>query len=133
MNIPGALTGTTIALVVAGIVESALPVVAGMSAVTESRVQNTYSARVQGYKIKDCLVVGGSFVGWQKVSSTWLETPFAFVDDATPNDSKPRAFDKQDFGVWRWDDIQEDAEQVRLSMQHNCDGHLTITTINLSL
>lgn len=133
MNIPGALTGAATAVVVAGIVESALPVVARMEAVTEERVSEAYVARVQGYKIKDCLVVGGSFVGWQLVNSTWTETPFAFVDDATPNDSKPRAFDKQDFGVWKWSDVDPDAEEVRLSLQHNCNGHLTITTINFRI
>ncbi len=133
MNIPGALGGTAVAVVVAGIVESALPVVARMEAVTEARVFETYVARVEGYKIKDCLVVGDSYVGWQLVNNTWTETPFAFVDDSTPNDSKPRALEKQDFGVWKWSDVDPDADQVRLSLQHNCDGHLTITTINFKL
>lgn len=133
MNIPGMVTGTVLAAMAISAVERVLPVVARMSAAETEIKGNDFLAHVTGYKIKDCSVVKDSFVGWQYDGNIWLETPFEFVADATPNDSKPDSWQPQDFGVWKWYGVSDDTEKVRLSLLHNCDGRLTITKVNFNL
>lgn len=133
MNAIGAIAGVGLGLVCTAIVEGKLPVTAHMRAVEPTYSDGRYLARVEGYKIKDCIVVANSFVGWQKVGGTWRETGFVFKNDDTPLDSKPSGVAKQDFGIWEWYAVDADAEAVRLSLQHSCDGKLTVTTVNLSV
>lgn len=133
MNTLGAAAGIGLGLIFTSTIESALPVTAMMRAIGPTYDQGAYTARIEGVKIKDCVVVADSFVGWQKIGGAWRETGFSFVDDATPEDSKPKSTAKQDFGIWQWHNINPEAEAVRLSLIHNCRGDLTVTTVNIDV
>lgn len=122
-------TGTLIALAGVNAIESALPVTMGMSAEYVSYDGGEYTARVTGYKVKSCTVVKGSFVGWYKSGGTWYESPISFPDDMTPNSSNPKSYAPVSFGLFRWSDLPSNASDVKMTVVHNCEGALEITTV----
>lgn len=133
MNITGAVAGSALGLIAATFIQGSLPVVVGMQAEQVVFDDGSFEAQIIGRKVKDCAVVADSFVGWQLSGEVWVEVPFEFTDDPSPNDTRPTSWAQQDFGTWKWDDVPESADEVRLSLQHNCDGHLTVTAITFDL
>lgn len=123
------VTGTLVALAGVNMVESALPVTMGMDAQLVSYDAGEYTVRVTGYKVKSCTVVPGTFVGWYRSGGTWYEAPISFPDDMTPNSSNPKGYDPVSFGLFRWSDLPSDASDVKMTVVHNCDGALEITTV----
>ncbi|WP_147127828.1 hypothetical protein [Shimia ponticola] len=117
------------AYAVVDVAESLVPVVWRMKAEAVSYEAGTYTARVSGYKLKDCLVVPGSFIGWYRDAAEWREVPIAFPDDASPDSSNPAGWSPQSFGLFEWSDVPEAARKVKATLVHNCDGHLTVTTV----
>lgn len=109
------------------------PVTVSMNIENVDRAEATVQGRVFGRKIKDCAVVKDSFVGWQMVNDIWYETPFQFVDDPSPNSTRPDGWAVQDFGVWRWDDVAPAATDVKMTLQHNCGGRLEVTQASFSI
>ncbi len=106
-----------------------LPVTFLMKAEQVSRVESAVTMRVSGYKLRDCEVVKGSPVGWYVIGGEPIETSFEFVDDLTPDSSKPKSlFERQSFGLWKWEGLPEFADEVRLTIKHTC-GSETKTRI----
>ena len=122
-------TGTLVAIAGVNLVESSLPVTMGMKAEYVSFAQGDYTVRVTGYKVKGCTVVPGTFTGWYKSGGMWNETGILFPNDETPNSSKPKAYDPVEFGLFQWPGIPGSATHVKMTVVHNCDGHLEITTV----
>lgn len=129
-NFTGAIVGTGLALMATQAVEPMLPVVATMDLQNVTRSAGVVSGDVTGRKIKQCTVVGGSFLGWQKLHGVWSEVPFAFVDDPSPNSTRPNSWARQSFDIWQWSGVSDEAQAVKLSLLHNCDGRLQITQIS---
>ena len=127
MNTTGAAIGAVAFLGITQLADAVSPVTIGMRIHDTSQVHETFQGNVFGYKIKDCAVVKDSFVGWQRVEGIWTETPFSFIDDPTPNSTRPKIWGQQDFGGWQWRDLADGATDVKLSLMHNCDGSLTVT------
>ena len=123
------LTGTAIALAGVSLVERALPVTMMMDAVPVSYVSGDYTVRVTGYKVKECLTIPGTFVGWYKDGGIWHEAPFSFPNDLTPNDAKPKSYSPVSFGLFKWDGVPASADTVKMTVVHNCDGHPEMTTV----
>jgi len=111
-----------------GLVERALPVTLGMQAVPVAYDGETFTARVEGYKVKNCFVVAGSFIGWQKIGRVWSETAISFPDDQSPNSSNPGQWEKQSFGLFKWQ-IDPRASEVKVTLTHRCGDGLSITTV----
>lgn len=109
------------------------PVTVGMTITDLTRTELYIEGEVKGRKIKDCAVVANSFVGWQKVDSVWHETPFAFIDDPSPNSTRPDGWAVQAFDIWRWYDVSPEATDVKMSLQHDCDGRLEVTQAAFSI
>ena len=106
-----------------------LPVTFLMKAEQVSKTESTVTMRVSGYKLRDCEVVKNSSVGWYLVGGVPIETRFEFVDDLTPYSSKPKSlFERQSFGLWKWEGLPEFADEVRLTIKHTC-GSETKTRI----
>lgn len=103
-----------------------VPVTAFMRAEPVERTATEYTARVTGRKLRECIVVGGTFVGWARGGDLWKEVPLEFINDATPDDSRPAG--RQDFGLWRWQ-TPPNATRVKATVQHNCAGSVRITTV----
>lgn len=103
------------------------PVVFGMNAKFVEAASGAATAKVSGWKIRDCLVVEGSFVGWYKSQGVWHETEFSFPNDTSPDSSKPMGFARINFGLFRWDGLPESANKVRLTNQHFCGGKVFTT------
>ncbi len=120
--------GTMIALGAVNAVESMLPVVALMKSDPVSRTQNYYTSHVTGYKIKECIPVPGTFVGWRNAGGVWVEGSVEFLDDMTPDSAKPKSYNRTDFGLWRWS-VTDDTEKVKVTVIHICNGHPEITTV----
>lgn len=113
--------------VLTGAFNAYAPVTATMQMENIVRDGPVIEGRVSGRKIKDCAVVKDSFVGWQKVAGVWYETDFSFVEDKTPNSTRPDGWGVQDFGIWRWSGVLPDSVAVKMTLQHNCGGSLTVT------
>jgi len=109
------------------------PVTVSMHIEEIERNQDYVQGHVYGRKIKDCAVVKDSFVGWQKVGNVWRETPFAFIDDPSPNSTRPDGWEIQDFGIWRWYDVLPTSSEVKMTLQHNCKGSLEVTQASFSI
>jgi len=86
------------------------------------------SAKIRGYKINNCTVVERSFVGWQRTERGWDETPLIFIDDLTPDSTRPAEWQRQSFGRWSWG-VSDKSNSVRVTMQHDCNGDLRTTVI----
>lgn len=104
------------------------PVVVFMKAGKWQAEGQSVSASITGYKLKSCNVVKGSSVGWAKFNGEWSEVPFAFIADDTPDSTRPAEFSRQSFGRWSWT-LPVTTDQVRLTMQHECDGEVRTTVI----
>lgn len=104
-----------------------LPVTVFMKAIPIEKTATSYTAKVTGYKIRNCPIVANSFVGWFDAGSGWHETAFDFPKDLTPNSSKPSGVDRQSFGLWRWV-IPANAKRVRMTAQHDCNGEIRTST-----
>lgn len=122
-------TGTLVAIAGVNMVETALPVTMGMQAEYVSTEGRDYTVRVTGYKVKSCTVVPGTSVGWYKSGGMWKETGLLFPDDKSPNSSAPKSYDPVSFGLFQWADVPDAATHVKMTVVHNCDGHLEITTV----
>lgn len=110
------------------IVTPFIPVTALMRGEAIERTETRVTLRVTGRKVRDCQVVGGTFVGWsQGPDGVWHEGSISFPNDATPDSSRPTG--RQSFGLFRWDGVVPGAERVKATVTHNCDGHLRITTV----
>lgn len=123
------VVGGAIALAGANVIESALPVTMMMRAEPVSHSGNSYTVDVTGYKIKACTVVQDTFTGWYKAGGTWHETRITFPDDLTPDSSKPNSYDPVSFGMFRWSDLPLAATHVKMTVIHDCEGALSITTV----
>lgn len=134
MNFTGAALGAVLAVLAIQGGTALTPVVAFMKIEDVQRTDETITGRVIGRKIKNCPIVGNSFVGWQKRAGIWEEVSgFEFLNDASPNSSKPSSIANQSFGLWRWHGIAEDATAVRLTLLHNCGGDAVITKITFDI
>ncbi|MBW4710745.1 hypothetical protein KX928_23390 [Roseobacter sp. YSTF-M11] len=71
-------------------------------------------ARFAGYKVRDLRPVRGSVTGSVRQYGFWDDVLFEFVDDPTPDSSKPKG--KQHFGVWRW--YGPLIAEAQMSMRH---------------
>lgn len=107
-----------------------LPVTVFMKVTQWDRNKTTIRGEIEGYKVRDCAVVKNSFVGWAFISDKWHEVPFTFVNDVSPNSSKPRGFfEKQSFGFWQWSTAPRYGKKIKMTMQHQCDGTIRTTEI----
>lgn len=122
-----AVAGLALALGATSLGNSILPVVAGMRASLILHEGHVVTAYVTGRKLKDCHVVSGSFVGWYRSAGIWHEAPVEFVNDMTPNSSRPAGWERQDFGIWRWRHVPDTADAVRVSLQHECGASVRST------
>lgn len=130
MNITGPVVGITGAFLATSAVERYLPVVTWMQADGVSIEGGAVEARVSGYKILDCAFVAGSQIAWAKTETGWRELgPLIFVDDPTPNSTRPASDEKQDFGIWRWEDVPAGADEIKVTVMNNCDGRIRVTTV----
>lgn len=100
-------------------------VVAGFMAETIVKTPFVYTALVTGQKINDCSLVPNSQVGWA-YNGLWRETEFAFINDTSPNSSRPTGV--QSFGLWAWR-IRPTDSRVRLTIQHMCGDKLILSLI----
>lgn len=128
---PFIAAGAFVAL--SGVFNVYAPVTYGMRFEETSRAGAVVGGRVLGRKIKDCAVVKGSFVGWQKVGAIWYETPFQFIADDTPDSTRPNGWALQDFGIWQWSNVSAGASDVKMTLQHNCSGNLTVTQASFKI
>lgn len=93
------------------------------------RSHSYITGEIVGYKIRDCTIVKGSFVGWEKEGSDpWHEVPFEFIEDTTPDSSAPFNFERQSFRLWRWHTAPRHGKLVKMTMQHNCGGKVRTTS-----
>lgn len=129
MNYTGAAVGAFAAYLITSAVGSIAPVTFGMDATDVRYDGGAYQAKIEGRKIQDCQVVPGSFIGWYYADGLWIETAFRFIDDPSPNSSNPSGFERQSFGIWRWEDLPAEAVSVRMTLNHNCGGDLRVTTV----
>lgn len=120
--------GTMLALGAVNVVEGFLPVTALMVADPIELTDTTYTASIHGYKIKGCIPVEGSFIGWTHDGNAWHEAGIDFIDDQTPDSAKPKSYRKTDFGLWRWP-ISGETDKVKVTVTHICNGKLGITTV----
>lgn len=127
MNTAGPFIATGAFIALTGLFNEFAPVTVGMKIEEATRVESVVQGRVFGRKIKDCAVVKGSFVGWQKIDDIWYETRFGFVADESPDSTRPDGWEPQDFGVWQWSGVSPSATDVKMTLQHNCRGDLTVT------
>lgn len=127
MNSFGPIIAAAAFVALSGVFSAYAPVTYGMRFEEVSRSGAVVEGRVLGRKIKDCAVVNGSFVGWQKVGGIWYETPFQFISDETPDSTRPDTWALQDFGIWQWSNVLADASNLKMTLQHNCGGDLTVT------
>lgn len=124
----GAASGAFLILVFLLLWELLAPVVGFMRLDNVTRINGVVEGEVRGYKLKNCAVIGGTVVGWYKVNGEWVDgAPFEFVDDATPDSSRPPG--RQSFDVWRWSDIPDAATDVRITLTHSCRFGLQVTTV----
>ncbi|WP_299071356.1 hypothetical protein [uncultured Paraglaciecola sp.] len=70
----------------------------------------------------------------QTSEGDWVESAFKYVDDLTPNSSKPAMwFSRISFGVWQWNDTilpPRGIQQVMATVAHNCgDPELRTTKV----
>lgn len=128
-NIITAFFGSLLCVIFVSIFTSFVPVTVFMKAERWESTRSNITAEVIGYKIRDCLVVRGSYVGWVYSGNVWREIPFEFVNDETPNSSKPSTMDRQSFGLWQWGTQPRDGKLVKMTMQHNCNGSIQTTSI----
>lgn len=129
-KITGPLVGIVVAVASVDFVEKALPVVWFMKADQISFVDGAVSAHVVGRKIRDCIFVKNAEVGWYLKNGVWYEIDaFEFVDDPVPGNTRDKSVALQDFGIWRWSDIPEGAEKVKMTALHRCSGNLELTSV----
>jgi hypothetical protein len=100
-------------------------VVSGFAAYTPKRVREYFSAHVIGRKEEFCIYVPDSQVGWA-FDGIWREVPFKYLDDPTPNSTRPVGH--QSFGIWQWK-VREGDFQVKTTVKHDCNGHSILSTI----
>lgn len=122
------ITGTALALAGVSFAENMLPVTLAMNATPVSMSGGSYTVDVTGYKVKACTVVPGTFTGWYRSGGVWHETALTFPEDETPDSSKPKSYDPVAFGLFRWSGLPLSATHVKVTVIHNCDGALSITT-----
>jgi hypothetical protein len=126
-HLTSAFLGSMLFLVLLTVFDTFTPVTTFMQVREWRSDRSSITADVVGFKIRDCDVVPGSSVGWVK-GSEWYEVPFEFVDDDTPDSSKPATSAKQSFGLWRWVTRPVDGKLVKMTIQHKCDGVVRTTT-----
>lgn len=107
-----------------------LPVVAFMQAHDVKRDGAAIEARISGLKITACEFVPGSQIAWYKGDLGWREAgTLLFVDDVSPDSTRPAGATAQDFGIWRWPEVPLDAPQIRATILHDCYGRIVVTKI----
>jgi hypothetical protein len=126
-HLTSAFLGSLLFFFLLNIFDTFAPVTVMMSVKQWDGTRSSITAEVVGFKVRDCAVVKGSAVGWVK-GSEWHEVPFRFVDDDTPDSSKPATFEKQSFGLWRWKTRPIDGKLVKMTIQHECNGIVRTTT-----
>lgn len=130
MNITGPVMGLAGAILALGVAERFLPVVALMEAVEITEAGDVVTAHVTGYKILDCSFVAGSGIAWASTDTGWRELgPVVFVDDTTPDSTRPASAQKQDFGYWQWQGVPEGSPRVKATVLNNCNGRVRVTTV----
>lgn len=127
-HVISAFFGSLLCIIFVNVVVSFTPVTFLMSAVKWENTESHVTAEITGYKVRDCQVVKGSFVGWVYSDKMWREVPFEFVKGTSPDSSKPPTLDKQSFGVWRWHTPPQ-GESVKITMQHRCANTIQTTSI----
>lgn len=107
-----------------------MPVVIGERAVMTNVEPGSVSMRIAAYKIRDCRYVPDSQLGYVKIkgSALWYESDFEFVNDRSPNSSRPGRLSEQDFGVWRWRVVGEgpapEITETFATVNHDCSSVL---------
>ena len=101
------------------------PVISDMAASHWVLTSEYVEAQITGRKLRNCVPVKGSFAGYALQGNTWHETDFIFIEDKSPDSSRPEGIN--DFGVWRWD--VSEAEEVMVTVTHICNGIAVPTTI----
>lgn len=117
-------------LIGVSIYNSNMPVVIGMKASfveASEPAKGVHTADVYGWKIRDCSIVAGSFVGWYKILGDWHETPLSFPDDTSPDSTRPSGLSRQSFGLFQWEKVPIGSNRVRVTLQHDCDGSVRTT------
>lgn len=72
---------------------------------------------VVGKKLRDCKPV--SFDGYSEQNGVSFESPLKFINDPTPNNSRPVG--TQSFGIWQFDiEDQPNAQDVYAIVEHDC-------------
>lgn len=119
-----AFFGSLLCVILVNAVVNATPVTVLMKveAWKQHSEGETITASVVGFKIKDCPIVTGSWVGWVYLNDAWREVPFRFVDDFTPEDSNPPSTDRQEFGFWEWSTPSVGGTLLKMTAQHVCNG-----------
>ncbi len=117
---------------------AALPVVIWMHPVNWQVGQNYVLATVEGYKLNDCVRIAGSEVGYVRfANSAWEESGFSYVNDRTPNNSKPTGYFS--FGYWGWNAndpmlaakwvTSGRPDSVMMTIKHQCGPDIVETKI----
>lgn len=126
-NMFTAAAGWTLFFIILTVFQTFVPVAAFMSAKGFTADETSITSRIVGYKWRSCDPVPGSFVGWVK-DEEWREVGFNFPNDLTPDSSKPATFERQSFGLWRWEVNPAIDQTVKMTMQHNCNGTIRTST-----
>ena len=122
----GAVVGFLLFLVLHALYQVHVPVATFVDASVVHRAKGSVTLSVSGYKIHDCKLVGGSFVGWYiNQAGEWAEArgPVQFPDDASIDSTRPASiFTRQHFGLLRITGIPPYTVMVRITVNHLCDG-----------
>ncbi len=128
-HVISAFFGSLLCIIFVNVVVSFIPITLFMSVERWESTRSHITAEIIGYKIRDCQIVRGSYVGWVYSGEAWREIPFEFINDTSPDSSGPATIDRQSFGLWRWHTQPRNGKEVKMTMQHNCDGSIQTTSI----
>ena len=109
-----------------------MPVTLLMTSTVYSIVESTVTLHVKGFKIRGCEYVEGSETGWYMIGGEPIETPFEYYKDESPGNSRVASWlSTRDFGLFRWFNVPDTADAVRLTAQHNCNGDIKTREIGI--
>lgn len=103
-----------------------VPVVVFMEAKNWIITDDSISAEIDGYKIRDCTFINGSEVGYIINENKITETKFRFLEtDNKIGDSKPTSkLYKISFNRWEWEKNyygNNKNVQVMITVKHSCN------------
>lgn len=123
--------GLIIAALFIGIFNMTVPVAFGMTGYNERFDGDKLLVDVWGFKLKDCDPYPGSYEGLARDGDALRPVPFEFIDDKTPDSSKPVSwFGMQYFGTWAWDvAAYPETPAVQMNMAHVCGDRVVDTVL----